>query len=79
MWIPSNLYPVSQAINESSHFRNKTFLDLCDTCASNLYPVSQAINQNRNFRTKTMLDLCDTFAGGTAVAFQTGYTVGPNA
>ena len=46
---------------------------------SNLYPVFQAINQYRIFRNKTMLGLCDTCTGGKAAAFQTGYTVGPNA
>ena len=79
VWIPSNLHPVSQAINQSCNFRNKTMLDLCDTCASNIYSVSQAINQNSDFRNKPVLDLCDTCAGGTSAAFQTGYTVGPKA
>ena len=39
VWIPSNLYPVSQAIHQNSNFRKETMLDLCDTRASNLSPV----------------------------------------
>ena len=33
VWNTSNLYPVSQAINQNSNLRNKAMLDLCDTCA----------------------------------------------
>ena len=67
----SNFYPVSQENNQTRIFRNKTALDLCDTCAGDTAAAFQTGYNVGSKASNKALSYVDIF---TASALKTGGT-----